>query len=115
MSEVLSATKPKKKSAEPRRVSLETYFRAEEKSFEKNEYHNGIIVKMAGGTYNHDSLSLKTGTLLTNFVEENDLNFSVNGSDLKIRIEDFDKVVYPDALVICENPVFFDNRKDGRR
>jgi Uma2 family endonuclease len=112
MSETIFASKPKKTPAEPRKVSLEAYFAAEEKSFEKNEYHNGIIVKMAGGTYNHGSLAIKVASTLLNFVEENDLNFRVNGSDLKIRIEEFNKVVYPDALVICEGPIFFKDRKD---
>jgi Uma2 family endonuclease len=112
MSEAIFASKPKKTPAEPRKVSLEAYFRAEEKSFEKNEYHNGIIIKMAGGTYNHRSLSLKVGAVLLNFVESNDLSFRVNGSDLKIRIEEYNKIVYPDALVISEGPIFFNDRKD---
>jgi Uma2 family endonuclease len=36
----------------------------------------------------------------------------VNGSDTKIRIEDFDRVVYPDAVVICEKPKYYADRKD---
>jgi Uma2 family endonuclease len=112
MSEALAALAPKIKSVERRRVSLDAYFRAEEKSLEKNEYHNGIILKMAGGTFNHDSLSMKTGTLMNVFVEENNLDFFINGSDLKIRIEEYDKIVYSDALVICEKPIYFANRKD---
>lgn len=112
MSEVQSAIKPKKKPAEPRRVSLEAYFKAEVKSFEKNEYHNGIIVKMAGGTFNHDNIASKSVTLLNVFIEKEELNYFVNSSDTKIRIEEYDKVVYPDALVVCEKPEYYDNRKD---
>ncbi len=112
MLEAVATPKPKIKTAQPRRVSLEAYYRAEEKSLFKNEYHNGIILKVAGGTFNHDSLSMKTGTLLNVFVEENNLDFFVNGSDLKIRIEEYDKIVYSDALVICEKPIYFENRKD---
>ena len=112
MVETIAAPKPKSRATVQRRVSLDAYFRAEEKSLEKNEYHNGIIVKMAGGTFNHDNLSMKTGAFLTLFVEENDLNFFVNGSDLKIRIEEYDKVVYSDALVVSDSPIYFNNRKD---
>lgn len=112
MSDTIAAPKPRIKTAEPRRVSLDTYFRAEEKSVEKNEFHNGIILKMAGGTFNHDSLSMKTGALMSVFVDENDLNFNVNGSDLKIRIDEFDKIVYADALVVSDGPRYFNNRKD---
>lgn len=96
----------------PRRVSLAAYFKAEEKSIAKNEYHNGIITKMAGGTFNHDNLAGKAVTLINLFVEQNDLNYFVNGSDTKIRIEAYDKVVYPDAVVICEKPEYYLGRKD---
>jgi Uma2 family endonuclease len=50
--------------------------------------------------------------LLDNFVEDNDLDYRVNGSDLKIRIEEFDKIVYADALVITEKAIYYNNRKD---
>ncbi len=53
MSDTIAAPKPRIKTAESRRVSLDTYFRAEEKSLEKNEFHNGIILKRTGGTFNH--------------------------------------------------------------
>lgn len=112
MSDTIAAPKPRIKTAEPRRVSLDAYFRAEEKSVEKNEFHSGIILKMAGGTFNHDSLSMKAGALMSVFVDENDLNFNVNGSDLKIRIDEFDKIVYADALVVSDGPRYFNNRKD---
>jgi Uma2 family endonuclease len=93
-------------------MSLEAYFQAEDVSLEKNEFHNGKVIKMAGGTYNHDSLSLKAGKLMDNFVEDNDLNYRVNSSEIKIRIEAYNKVVYADALVISEKPAFYNNRKD---
>ena len=86
-----------------RKVSVEDYLRAEEKSLCKHEYHNGIIKKIAGGTFNHDNLAGKIITLINVFLEENDLSYLVNGSDTKIRIEHFNKFVYPDAVVVCEN------------
>ncbi len=104
-------SKPKKANA-PKTMSLEAYFQAEETALEKNEFHNGKVIKMAGGTYNHDSLGLKIGKLMDNFVEENDLNYRVNSSEIKIRIEAYNKVVYADALVISEKPEFYQNRKD---
>jgi Uma2 family endonuclease len=101
-----------KVNADRRFVSLEKYFQREEKALHKSEYHQGNIIKMAGGTYNHNFLSVKITKLLDNFVEENDLNYAISGSDLKIRIEAYDRVVYPDAAVICEKPIFYENRKD---
>lgn len=107
------ATLPKpKKSTAHRLVSLEKYFQNEEKALFKSEYHQGKVIKMAGGTHNHDSLSVMCATLMSNFVEDNDLNCRVNGSGLKIRIEAYDKVVYADALVITEKAEYYKGRKD---
>ncbi len=112
MSEILIAPQPKNKIKKARRVSLETYFREEEKSLTKNEYHDGIIIPMAGGTFNHDNLAVMTTTLLNMFVFENDYNYLVNGSDTKIRIDAYNKIVYSDALVVCEAPQYFEDRND---
>ena len=67
---------------------------------------------MAGGTFNHDNLAVKTTTLLNLFVFENDYPYFVNGSETKIRIDAYNKIVYPDALVVCEGPQYFANRED---
>ncbi|WP_428662397.1 Uma2 family endonuclease [Runella sp.] len=96
----------------PRRVSLEAYFQSEEKALHKHEYHNGIIRPVAGATFNHNRLAQKAANLIDIFIEENNFDYIVNNSDTKIRIEQYDKVVYPDAVVICEKPEFFQNRKD---
>lgn len=108
-SQVQSKPKPK---AKPRTVSLQAYFDAEEKSVDKHEFHNGNITKIAGANFNHDNLAGKVITALNIFIEEKELNYFVNGSDTKIRIESYNKIVYPDAVVICEKPDFFENRKD---
>ncbi len=93
-------------------VPLEKYFLREEKALYKSEYHHGKIIKMAGGTVLHDNLGARIVYLISDFVENNDLNYIINGSDTKIRIEAYDKVVYPDALVICDTPNYYNNRKD---
>lgn len=110
----MSLTQPARRKVplSAQKVSVEDYLRAEEKSTYKHEYHNGIIKKMAGGTFNHDNLAGKAVTLINLFLEENDLPYLVNGSDTKIRIEQYNKFVYPDAVVICEKPEFYQNRKD---
>ena len=112
MSEATTLLQPKKKATMPRLVSLEDYFRAEEKSLYKNEYHNGIILKMAGAKLPHNRLTSQSITLLSNFVYENDFDYIVSNSDTKIRINAFNRVVYPDAVVICEKPDYFEGRQD---
>jgi Uma2 family endonuclease len=109
-----TASKPRSHRALvlPRRVSLEVYFRAEDKAVQKNEFHAGIIRPMAGAKLNHNILASKAVKLLDNFVEDNDFKYKVSNSDTKIRIEAANKVVYPDAVVICEKPEFFKGRQD---
>ncbi len=95
-----------------RSFTLEAYFRAEEKSSCKHEFHDGLILPMAGGSFNHDNLGGNAVTLLNLFIYEHRLHYFVNGSDTKIRIEAYNKVVYSDALVVCEEPQYFEGRDD---
>ncbi len=99
-------------NAPSKMVTLEMYFQAEAKSLTKHEYHNGIIVPMAGAKLKHNRLAGRTLQQLENFVEVNDLPFIVSNSDTKIRIEAFNKVVYPDSVVLCDTPQYFNNRQD---
>jgi len=81
------------------KVSIEDYFRLEDKSIYKHEYHNGSILKMAGRQLPHNRLAQKAATIIDSFVESNELAFIVSNSDT-------------DAVVICEKPEFYQNRKD---
>jgi Uma2 family endonuclease len=111
MAEIL-AVPIQKEVKQPRRYTLEEYFKREEKAIHKHEYHNGIIVTMPGGKLPHNRIATKASKLMDNFVEDNELNYIVSNSDTKIRIEEYDKVVYPDAVVICEIPEYFEDRED---
>ncbi len=112
MTETLFAPHTKTKAIQPRRVSIEAYFRTEEKALNKHEYHDGIVIPMAGGKLPHNRLATKAAKLMDNFVEDNNLDFIVSNSDTKIRIESYNKIVYPDAVVICEEEIFFEDRED---
>lgn len=112
MSESAAIIKKTKTYTAPKVLSLEDYFKAEEKSLTKHEYHDGIIIPMAGAKLKHNRLASRTVHLLEGFIEEQSFNYIVSNSDTKIRIEDFNKVVYPDAVVICETPQYFNGRED---
>jgi Uma2 family endonuclease len=96
----------------PKYIPLEIYFKAEEKSLTKNEYHDGIIIPMAGAKLKHNRLAQEAANIIGNFVYEKELDCIVSNSDTKIRIEDFNKVVYPDAVVICSPPQYYKGRED---
>jgi Uma2 family endonuclease len=112
MSESIALKQPIVKNSEPKYVSLEAYFKSEEKSLTKNEYHDGIVIPMAGAKLKHNLLAQKTAYLIQNFIEEKAFDYKVSNSDTKIRIEEFNKIVYPDAVVICETPQYFNKRED---
>jgi Uma2 family endonuclease len=97
---------------EPKLYTFEEYLRREEKAVEKHEFYNGKIIKMPGGTFNHSRVSANALTALRVSIRPLPKQFSVHTSDLKIYIEPSDIGVYPDAFVICQEPMFWKNRQD---
>jgi Uma2 family endonuclease len=92
--------------------TFEEYLHREEKTLERYEFYNGQIIKVMGGTDVHSEISMNIGTAIKIATRSLTRVFRVYNSDLKIRIEASDIGVYPDALVICEQPQFWNNRRD---
>jgi Uma2 family endonuclease len=92
--------------------TLLEYLEREERSVNKHEYHNGKIIPMAGGKFKHNAIASNTMAALKYIVKPLPKNFWVINSDQKIYIESFDRSVYPDALVVCEEPQYWENRED---
>ena len=80
--------------------TLEEYFLLEEKSVCKNEFVNGKIVEMAGGTFNHSMLSGTIYALLFMLFFNSDEEVLVLSNDQKIYIPDHHRSVYPDTSVV---------------
>jgi Uma2 family endonuclease len=97
---------------EPKLYTFEEYLRREEKAVEKHEFYNGKIIKMPGGTDIHSEVSANAISALKVVVRPLPKKFKVYTSDLKIYVEPSDIGVYPDALVICEEVQFWQNRRD---
>ncbi len=92
--------------------TFEEYLRREEKALEKHEFYQGKIIKMPGGTDIHSEIAGNMIATLKFAVRPLPRKFKVYTSDLKIRIESLDSGVYPDALVICEKPEYWQDRRD---
>lgn len=91
----------KKQDVQSPLYTLEQYFELEEKSTHKNEFVNGKIIPMAGGTLNHMALSgMLYFLLLREFLS--DKTISVITNDFKIYIPKHNKIVYADASVVIE-------------
>ncbi|AXE17565.1 Uma2 family endonuclease [Runella rosea] len=90
--------------------SIEEYFELEAQSLEKLEYFDGKITKMPGASYVHNRIATNVLTALN--VALMNTFFEVSNSDTKIHIPTIESFVYPDAVVICEKPLFYQNRVD---
>jgi Uma2 family endonuclease len=95
-----------------KRYSVEEYLAMEEIAPYKNEFQNGYIYPMPGGTYNHNLIASNTIRVLGNLTQNLPSKYRVLNSDMKIHIPEDKTFVYPDALVICEKPEFYLNHKD---
>lgn len=85
--------------AEKRRYSLLEYIEAEESSEKKNEYYDGEIYAMAGGTPAH-------GAICANCIAGLKVAFKGSGcqtfdSSLRVQVESLNNVLYPDASLVC--------------
>jgi Uma2 family endonuclease len=84
-------------------VTVDEYLRAEAASDIKHEFHDGEVLAMSGGTYDHS-------VIIANLIQHlgNHLTGSrcrVLDSNMRIRITP-GNYVYPDASVVCGPPQF---------
>ncbi|MBS9394229.1 MAG: Uma2 family endonuclease [Dolichospermum sp. LBC05a] len=83
----------------------EEYLELEEKADYKNEYRDGEIISMTGGTTNHNKLALNLATGLN--VALNDLDYEIYIGDVKLWIPRYREFTYPDVMVIEGQPVYY--------
>jgi Uma2 family endonuclease len=90
--------------------TAEEYLAQEEVSEFRNEYRDGAIVPMTGGSINHNRI---VGSIHAW------LKFALRGknaepffSDLRVWIPHYRQYTYPDVMVIQGEPVFQDQRQD---
>ncbi len=92
--------------------TLEEYLRREERAVHKHEFYNGQIIKMAGGKAKHNEIAMNIGSAIKYAVRPLPLKYRVYNSDQKIYLEAEKFGVYPDAVVVCEEPEFWQGRED---
>ena len=89
--------------AAKRTITVEEYLRAEAASDIKHEFHDGEVLAMSGGTYDHS-------VIIANLIRQlgNRLGGSrcrVLESNLRVRVTP-GNYVHPDASVVCGPPQF---------
>ncbi len=83
----------------------EEYLELEAKADDKNEFRDGEIVPVTGGTTNHNKLALNLATSLN--VALDDLEYEVYIGDVKLWIPRYRQFTYPDIMVIEGEPVYY--------
>ncbi len=92
------------------RFTLAEYLNLESVAEDRHEFYDGEIVAMAGGTPTHSRLAIRIGGLLDQKLRR---SWQVFSSDLKLYVEQFNLVIYPDATALCDSdPVFVKSRND---
>ncbi len=94
----------------PQTYTPEEYFALEEQSETKNEYHNGEIVPMTGGTTNHNKISGNFYAYFK-FAKKGKL-YDIFMADVRLWIPDYDRYTYPDVQIIFGDILYYEKRKD---
>jgi Uma2 family endonuclease len=83
------------------------YLELEDKAEFRSEYRDGEIVPMAGGTTNHNRISLNVATNLTFSLKGQ--NYEVYMSDVRLWIPPNRQYTYPDVMLIQGEPTYLEN------
>ena len=79
--------------------SVEEYLALERVAEQRHEYHAGAMRAMAGGSRNHGALGAGIVTELT--LMTRGTNCTTFNGDVKVRIDQEDRFLYPEASVVC--------------
>lgn len=99
-----------KSKTEEIKYSIEKYLELEENSQFRNEYLDGEIKLMTGGTPNHNDITGNFYTFLKLALRGK--NYKVFMSDLRLWIPQYNVYTYPDLLVTNGKPILQHNRND---
>lgn len=90
--------------------SRREYLSMEDAAETKNEYFDGEIFAMAGGSKNHSIICVNVMWGLREAVMDRDC-IAFDGN-MKLDIPKENAFVYPDGMVVCEAVAFFEDRND---
>lgn len=91
-------------------INANDYLIAERKSTIKREYLDGEILAMAGASTRHNQISSNINRVLGNQLIE--MPCSIYASDMKVKIQKFNRYVYPDLVIVCGTGEYTDKHND---
>jgi Uma2 family endonuclease len=95
--------------AQPR-VTPEQYLEIERAAEFRNEYYNGLIFAMSGGSWTHAVVIGNLTRCLGNALDKRPC--FVTSSDMRMCVSPAGLYTYPDIMVVCGEPKFLDRRTD---
>ncbi len=87
------------------------YFAIEEHAEYRSEYFDGEIFAMAGGTANHNRITVALSRILDEAFEK-DGTCEVFSENIRLQIQPNRRYTYPDIMIVCGKPDFVKNRND---
>lgn len=90
--------------AEKKLVTIEEFYEMREKSDSTMEYIDGIVYMTPSPSTKHQSISMRLGSELYNFLKDKECMVFSAPFDIKLKKDDMEypKVVVPDLSVICD-------------
>jgi Uma2 family endonuclease len=92
------------------KLSEEDYLAIERDSPTKNEFYKGEIFSMAGAGNNHNIITANIIITIGGFLRGK--GCTIYPSDMRLHIPENSLYTYPDAMVVCGQKQFRDEKKD---
>jgi len=89
--------------------SFAEYLELEETAAYKNEYQDGEIVPMTGGTTEHNKIALNFAAYLKFALKGQKYNIFIG--DVKLWIAQYRQATYPDVMLIEGEPIYYETGK----
>lgn len=86
------------------------YLALEEQVEFRSEYHDGEIIPMTGGSFNHNRIINRVCAYLLNALRGKP--YEPFSSDVRVWILKYRKFTYPDIMVVHDQPIPYENRID---
>lgn len=84
--------------------TVDEYLAREAQAQSRHEYDCGEILAMSGATFEHSQVAANAIRSVGNALRGK--KCQPLDSNIKVRLSEFDKYVYPDVTVVCGEPVF---------
>ena len=99
-------------SVQPRPYYIFEDYLATEREYvdSKHEYVAGQVFAMVGATFDHNLITVNLTSALRQELKSRPC--TVLSNDMRLHIRAADACAYPDVVVLCDKPAFYDGRKD---